>query len=308
MSAPDLVCLGEPLVEFNQLPDGDLYKAGFGGDTSNTAIAAARQGAQAGYLTAIGQDRFGDLLEELWRREGVDISGVKRDANAPTGIYFVTHSDAGHHFHYYRAGSAASRMTPADLPRDTIAGSKILHVSAISQAISATARETVQAAIDIARAAGVRVCFDTNLRLKLWSLEEARRAISAAIEQADILRPALDDAQTLTGLKDPDAIVDHYLGLGPKLVVMTMGKGGVLLADGTRRHRIPAHRVQAVDATGAGDTFNGNFLGRLIAGDAPLEAARYANAAAALATTGYGAVAPMPRPDAVRRFLAEQAA
>jgi len=308
MSAPDLVCLGEPLVEFNQLPDGDLYKAGFGGDTSNTAIAAARQGAKVGYLTAIGQDRFGDLLEKLWREEGIDTSGVKRDASAPTGIYFVTHSEAGHQFHYYRAGSAASRMTPADLPGGMIAGAKILHVSAISQAISATARETVSIAIEVANAAGVRVCFDTNLRLKLWSLEEAKKAIYAAIARADILRPALDDAQILTGIKDPDAILDHYLGLGPKLVVMTMGRDGVLLADGAHRHRIPAHRIQAVDATGAGDTFNGNFLGRLIAGDAPLDAARYANAAAALATTGYGAVAPMPRPDAVRRFLAGQAA
>ena len=308
MSAPDLVCLGEPLVEFNQLPDGDLYKAGFGGDTSNTAIAAARQGAKAGYVTSIGQDRFGDLLEDLWRREGVDISGVKRDAKAPTGIYFVTHSTEGHQFHYYRAGSAASRMTAQDLPRETITHAKILHVSAISQAISESACATVAAAIDIARAAGVRVCFDTNLRLKLWSLEEARKAIFAAIERADILRPALDDAQTLTGLENPDAILDRFIAIGPKLVAMTMGKDGVLLADGAQRHRIIPHRVQAVDATGAGDTFNGAFLARLIAGDAPLDAARYANAAAALKTTGYGAVAPMPRPDAVRRFLAGQAA
>jgi 2-dehydro-3-deoxygluconokinase len=154
----------------------------------------------------------------------------------------------------------------------------------------------------------VRVCFDTNLRLKLWSLEDARKAIDGAIAQADILRPALDDAQMLTGLKDADAILDHYFAMGPKLIAMTMGKDGVLLADGATRHHIPAHRVEAVDATGAGDTFNGAFLARLIAGDAPLDAARYANAAAALKTTGYGAVAPMPRPDAVRRFLAEQAA
>jgi 2-dehydro-3-deoxygluconokinase len=308
MSAPDLVCLGEPLVEFNQLPDGDLYKAGFGGDTSNTAIAATRQGTKAGYVTAIGRDRFGDLLEELWRQEGVDISGVKRDPSAPTGIYFVTHSTEGHQFHYYRAGSAASRMTPKDLPREMIARAKILHVSAISQAISGSACATVSAAIDIARAAGVRVCFDTNLRLKLWSLEDARKAIFAAVERDDVLRPALDDSQTLTGLADHDAILDRFMAMGPKLVAMTMGKEGVLLAEGARRHRLAPHRVPALDATGAGDTFNGAFLARLIAGDAPLDAARYANAAAALKTTGYGAVAPMPRPDAVRRFLAGQAA
>jgi len=300
---PDLICLGEPMVEFNELPEGELYKAGFGGDTSNTAIAAARQGARAGYLTALGADRFGDLLLDLWRREEVDASEVKRSADAPTGIYFVTHSDAGHQFHYYRAGSAASRITPADLPLDYIRAAQILHVSAISQAISESACETVFAAMDAAHAGGLQICFDTNLRLKLWSLDRARNAIDGAIRRADILRPALDDAQKLTGLEAPDAILDHFLEMGPKLVVMTMGRDGVLLGSREARHRLSAHRVDAVDATGAGDTFNGSFLARLIAGDAPLEAARYANAAAALSTTGYGAVAPIPRPEAVYKFL-----
>jgi len=299
------------MVEFNQQPESDgnnLYKAGFGGDTSNTAIAAARQGAKAGYVTAIGADRFGDLLMDLWQREEVDASEVKRDPTAPTGIYFVTHSDAGHQFHYYRAGSAASRMTPESLPLDYIRSAKVLHVSAISQAISECACETAFAAMDAARKAGVEVCFDTNLRLKLWSLDRARAAIDGAVRRADILRPALDDARTLTGLEEADAILDHFLKLGPKLVVMTMGKDGVIVASRDARHRLMPHRVDAVDATGAGDTFNGSFLARLIAGDDPLAAARYANAAAALSTTGYGAVAPIPRPGAVRRFLAEQSA
>ena len=303
---PDLICLGEAMVEFNQQPEAgndDLYKAGFGGDTSNTAIAAARQGAQSGYITTLGEDRFGDLLMDLWRREQVDATAVKRDPAAPTGIYFVTHSAAGHQFHYYRAGSAASRMTPQDLPLDYLRGAKVLHVSAISQAISENACETVIAAMDAARKAGLEVCFDTNLRLKLWSLDRARDAIDGAIRRADILRPALDDARTLTRIEDPDAILDHFLKLGPKLVVMTMGKDGVILATKEARHRLAPHQVEAVDATGAGDTFNGSFLARLIAGDTPLDAARYANAAAALSTTGYGAVAPIPGPAEVYKFL-----
>jgi 2-dehydro-3-deoxygluconokinase len=300
---PDLICLGEAMVEFNQQPEDQLYKAGFGGDTSNTAIAAARQGAKAGYITVVGEDRFGDLLMELWRREEVDASEVKRDKTASTGIYFVTHGQAGHQFHYYRAGSAASRMTPKDVPLAYLRGAKVLHVSAISQAISETACETVFAAMDAAKQAGLEVCFDTNLRLKLWPLERARIAVDSAIRRADILRPALDDARTLTGIEDADAILDHFLKLGPKLVVMTMGQDGVILATKEARHRLAPHRVEAVDATGAGDTFNGSFLARLIAGDAPRDAARYANAAAALSTLGYGAVAPIPGPAEVYKFL-----
>jgi 2-dehydro-3-deoxygluconokinase len=194
-------------------------------------------------------------------------------------------------------------MAPADLPLDYLKGAKVLHVSAISQAISENACETVLAAMDAAKQAGLEVCFDTNLRLKLWPLARARDAIEGAIRRADILRPALDDARTLTGIEDPDAILDHFLKQGPKLVVMTMGKEGVILASEEARHRLAPHKVEAVDATGAGDTFNGSFLARLIAGDAPLDAARYANAAAALSTTGYGAVAPIPRPAEVHKFL-----
>lgn len=119
---------------------------------------------------------------------------------------------------------------------------------------------------------------------------------------ADIALPSYDDATHLTGLDDPDAIADFYLKLCP-LVLLKLGKEGSIVATREGRTRIPGRVVEAVDATGAGDTFAGNVLARLLAGDGPEEAARYANAAAALATTGYGAVAPMPRRDEVLAFL-----
>src|SRR5205809_5692571 len=107
----DVAALGEAMLEFNQTHPGEpQYLQGFGGDTSNAVIAAARAGARTTYLTRLGADMFGDELMALWEREGVDTSGVERDAQAPTGIYFVKHGAAGHQFHYLRAGSAASRM------------------------------------------------------------------------------------------------------------------------------------------------------------------------------------------------------
>lgn len=117
---PEIVCLGEALVEFNYLEDGSVVE-GFGGDTSNCAIAAARQGASVGYLSAVGRDAFGDRLMGLWAREGVDSQHVLRSERFPTGHYAVTHSQGGHQFTYSRAGSAASQITPADLPVDYIA-------------------------------------------------------------------------------------------------------------------------------------------------------------------------------------------
>src|SRR6202158_4817801 len=109
----DLVALGEPLLEFNQTRAGEeLYLQGFGGDTSNCVIAAARLGAATAYITRLGDDAFGRKFLALWQHERVDASGVAIDTDANTGIYFVTHGASGHEFSYLRAGSAASRMRP----------------------------------------------------------------------------------------------------------------------------------------------------------------------------------------------------
>ena len=106
----DVVALGEAMVEFNQGTPGEpMYRQGFGGDTSNAVIAAARQGARTAYLSRVGDDHFGRMLLDLWQAEGVDISAVARDPQAPTGLYFVNHGPDGHAFSYLRAGSAASR-------------------------------------------------------------------------------------------------------------------------------------------------------------------------------------------------------
>ena len=161
----DLVALGEPLLEFNQTrAEEEHYLQGFGGDTSNCVIAASRLGASTAYITRLGDDAFGRKFLGLWKRENVDISGVRADPDAPTGIYFVTHGDRGHEFSYLRAGSAASRMRPADLPLEVIRDAKVLHVSGISQAISTSACDSVFAALDAARESGARISYDSNLR------------------------------------------------------------------------------------------------------------------------------------------------
>ncbi len=304
----DLLCIGEPMLEYNQLPpqpDGRrLYVEHHGGDTSNAAIAAARQGARVGYVTAIGTDPAGDSLMELWRAEGVDTSCVLRDPHNPTAIYFVMHSEAGHEFLYYRRGSAASLYRPDQLPEAAVASARMIYASGISQGISGSAADAVFRAIEIARASGVCVAYDTNFRPRLWPARRAAAVIHAAMAQADVALPGLDDAAALIGLTDPDAVADFYLTLGPRIVALKMGAAGTLLATPERRLRIPPFRCEPVDATGAGDTFCGSFLARLLAGDEPERAARYAACAAALSTTGHGAVAPIPHAATVLAALA----
>ncbi len=296
-SRVDIVALGEPMVEFNQTGerDGRVFLQGFGGDTSNFAIAASRQGARVGYVSALGDDPYGGMLRELWKREGVDQRGVLTDTAAFTAIYFVTHDEGGHHFHFFRTGSAASRMRPQDLPRATIEGARVLHLSGISLAISEQACETGFAAIEMARAAGVQVSFDTNLRLKLWSIDRARDVMTRALHLTDIALPSYDDVKAITGLTEPDSLVDHCLGLGARIVALKLGEEGAIIATPHERHRIAPHPCKPIDATGAGDTFGGAFVARLVAGDAPVDAGRYAAVAAAMSTEGYGAVEPIPR-------------
>jgi len=303
----DVVALGEAMVEFNQTTPGQpQYLQGFGGDTSNAVIAAARAGARTAYLTRVGDDSFGRALLELWRAEGVDTSAVETDAHAPTGIYFVTHGPQGHEFSYRRAGSAASLMTPQWLQgpaAEALRAAAILHVSGISMAISASARETVLAAMRLARDAGVRVALDSNVRLKLWPLAQARATIEQALALTDIFLPSEEDLTTLTGLTDADALVDWCHAAGAASVVLKLGAEGAIASDGTRRKRNAPRRVELVDATGAGDCFGGNLLARLAAGDSLFDAAHWANAAASLAVQGFGAVAPLPGPEQVKALL-----
>ncbi len=154
----------------------------------------------------------------------------------------------------------------------------------------------------------MRISYDTNLRLKLWPLARAKAVILATLRLADWALPGLDDAQLLFGHADPVRIVEECHALGPRVAVLKLGRDGCLVSDGTRRTRIDGIGVAAVDATGAGDCFDGAFVARMVAGDDAFAAARFANAAAALATTGYGAVAPLPRVADVERLLATRCA
>lgn len=304
MSEIDILSIGEPMVEFNQTHPGEPnYLQGFGGDSSNLAIAAARSGARSAYVTRLGEDEFGRLFLALWKQECVDTRGVTMDARAYTAVYFVSHDRNGHAFSYLRAGSAASRMRPEHLPLSLIREARFVHASGISMAISAGAADAILAAFAAARAAGAKISFDANLRLKLWPLARARALIAAAASSADYFFPSIEDARALSGLDDTGAILDWAHGLGARTVFLKLGAEGVIASDGARREHIPGVQVRAVDTTGAGDCFCGAALARLAAGDSIWDAARYANAAAALATTGFGAVAPMPRPQDVFKLL-----
>ena len=163
---------------------------------------------QQDYKIWWGMIFFGGHLIELWQKEGVNHAHVSKIQDASTGIYFITHDSSGHNFSYFRKDSAASQITPEHLPYTYIASAKVLHISAISQAISPSSNNTVNAAIQIANKNDVLISYDTNLRFKLWSLELTSETIQKTIPFSDFLFPSLEDSIILTELTEQIDIVE----------------------------------------------------------------------------------------------------
>lgn len=311
MTVPQIVALGEPMLEFNATESGSLhnvrnYEVGYGGDTSNFCIAASRLGASTGYVTRLGSDEFGEIFMDLWRSEGIDTSHVIIEPGGVTGIYFIARSETSHSFTYYRKDSAASHLSPDDVPVETIQRAKIFHTSGITQAISNSACDATFYGMEVARKAGVLVSYDPNLRLRLWSRDRARAIVNESIRRANFVFPSLEDARTLTGKEDPEQIAALLLNMGPQVVALKLGADGALLATADGMIHLKPHRLDAVDTTGAGDAFVGAFLSGLLRGKSHEESARFANAAAALTTRGWGAVNPIPTLAEVEQWLETQ--
>lgn len=308
----DILAIGEALVEFVRM-DSDqastlnntkttnrpLYSQGFGGDTSNMIIAASRQGADTGYISAVGGDPLGKELLALWQAEKVDCSGVSVFETDPTGVYFVQPHASGRYFSYARRGSAASRFSKSDLPLDAIAQASILHTSAISLAISESMREAVFEACHHARRNNTLVTFDTNLRLNLWDLDTARQVIEELLPLVDIVLPSDDEASQLCGTDDSESIIGYFQQKGPDMVILTSGDAGAVVSNNDQRITVNAARAEPVDSTGAGDSFAGSFIAYYVETKDLEYATRCAAICAAKTVSGYGAIDPIPYRDTV---------
>jgi len=305
---PEIVSMGEPLLEFNAEEEGKLsqvrrFIVGWGGDTSNFAVAASRLGGKVGYLTRVGTDDFGESFLNLWMEEGIDISKVEKDPEAPTGIYFISRRGKDHFFTYYRSGSAATKIRPEGLPFEYICEAKLFHSSGITQAISTSACDAVFAALSKAKESGVKISYDPNLRLGLWPLQRARATINAAVTMCDLVFPSLDEARILTDLEDPEDIVRFYLDLGPEIVALKMGEEGAILGTKENIMKCPGFKVRTVDTSGAGDTFDAAFVVAYLEGLPLEECVKFANAAAAISTTKMGVVTSIPKRREVEALL-----
>lgn len=268
-----LLTLGESLGLVSTTGIGTLEIAsgatiGIGGAESNVAIGVARLGQPVTWVGRLGRDAVGDLIERRLRADGVDCR-VTRDESF-TGIMVRHARTAGvTHVDYHRRGSAGSRLAPADVPAALIEGCAILHITGITPALSESAAAAVAHAVHAARLAGVAVSLDVNYRSKLWSAEQARRALTELAARVDVLFAGVTEAQLLldTTEQRPDELARALACLGPTEVIIKAGAAGCVAygCGGTLSQRaVPA---VVVDPVGAGDAFVAGFLAERLAGE-----------------------------------------
>lgn len=264
-----------------------VHTLSFGGADSNVAIALSRLGIPAIWISRLGTDPFGDLIERELRAEGIEVRAA-RDPEHPTGFMLkqrrTPHTAT---VSYWRRNSAASFLSPADIPDDVLRGAALLHVTGITPGLSESAQDATFDAIARAREAGVTVSFDVNHRDGVWSRETASPVYRRIAEASDIVFAGTEEAALLVTATD-SRIERSVAALGPAQVVIKRGADGATASiDGAflQQDAVP---VEVVDTVGAGDAFVAGYLAAFLEGADPRERLVQAVTTGALACTSRG--------------------
>jgi len=269
------------------------------GAESNLAIGLARLGVPVRWVSRLGNDALGDVIVDTLAREGVDVSGVIRDAGAPTGLFYKARHGGRTAVGYLRAGSAASRLAPGDVPDDALDGVDLVHLTGITIGLADSVRALV---VDLARRARERditVIFDPNWRPALWpDVSAARVACAEVLPYADWVLCGAEEGRLLFGGTTADATIVAIRDGGARDAVVRIGAGGaVLLVDGAAITVPPERVVDVIDEVGAGDAFAAGFAYGLLNDWDPLEAAVAGNRLAAASLEGPGDWETLPYGD-----------
>jgi 2-dehydro-3-deoxygluconokinase len=270
-ATPALIALGETMVlvtphDATRLADADDVRLTIGGAESNVAAHVASLGQRAAWVSALGDDVLGHRVHRTITDQGVDTRWVAFDPAAPTGVYF---KDPGHGVHYYRAGSAASRMRPESVADVPLEDAEIVHISGITPALSAPCAALIDAVIDRVTTAGRgSLSFDVNHRAALWEASTAAPVLLELANRSDIVFVGLDEARTLWGCETPQQ-VRTLIPASAHLIVKD-GDVGATEVSGEDAVFVPSIPTEVVEAVGAGDAFAAGWLAARLAG-APSE-------------------------------------
>lgn len=304
-----IVSFGEMLIDFVPTESGvSLAEApGFlnapGGAPANVAIAVSRLGGKAAFVGKLGDDEFGHMLAGILKQNGVSGEGILFDQGARTALAFVTlRADGEREFMFYRNPSADMLLTADELNLELIRSANVFHYGSISLIVE-PCRSAHLKAMEVAKEAGALLSYDPNLRLPLWpSAEEARKQIMSIWDKAEVIKVSDNELEFLTGsdkIDDETALSLWHSNL--KLLLVTLGEKGCRYYTKNFRGTVDGFHVKAVDTTGAGDSFVGALLCKIVKDRSVLEeeaklreVLKYANACGAITTTKKGAIPALP--------------
>lgn len=315
---PKILSLGEALIDFVptesgvSLADVPGFYRRFGGAPANVAIGLANLGVDVGFIGKVGQDSFGDFIENYFKNEGVDVEHLHRTDKANTTLAFVSLTSAGDRdFIFYRDPGADELLREKEIDEAYVSEADVLHFGSISLSRESSRNATAQA-VEYARRNGLIVTMDPNVRLNLWEKTSRLKKLTLEfLKRADIAKLSAEEVEFFTGDLDLESGTNKIADMGPKLVVVTLGAKGCFLRYKGNYRRIGGYRVDVKDTTGAGDGFTAGFLYKLLELVDDLdganlekitEALKFGNATGALTTTDYGATSAFPDPSTVEDF------
>jgi 2-dehydro-3-deoxygluconokinase len=266
----DVIAIGETMAMLTPADGGGLESAvtvlvDIGGAESNVVMHMAGSGLRVAWASRVGNDPFGRRILDRVGRAGVDVSLVDIDDTAPTGVYFKDPSASGTTVHYYRAGSAAARMSAEWVATVPFAETRMVNLSGITPALSASCAEMIAAVFSATAGTHTQVSFDVNYRPALWPIHLAAPILAGLANQADIVFVGLDEAEVLWGTRSPQEV--RQLLPRPGRLVVKNGAVGATEFLGELETFVPPSAVSVIEEVGAGDAFAAGYLAGMLAGD-----------------------------------------
>lgn len=287
---------------------GSRVRMRMAGAESNFAIALARLGVPSRWISRVGDDPIGAMILTALRDEGVDVTGVRRDPWAPTGMYYKARAGGLTTVHYYRHGSAASRLAPEDVPDAALEGVAHVHLTGITMALSTSAADLVADLAARANAREIPLTFDPNWRPALWAgPAEARQAYERVLPYVDWVLCGAEEGSVLFGGATPGETIAALRDAGAGDAVVRIGaRGAALLESGREVVVPPAEHIDVVDEVGAGDAFAAGFVYALLGGAAPRAATETGNRLAGYALRTSGDWETLPHREEIEAALPQE--
>lgn len=305
----DVTALGEVLIDFTpcgKSPAGmNVFEQNPGGAPANVLSALARLGKRTAFIGKVGDDIHGAFLRETLIRENIDTAGLITDKDYFTTLAFVELSETGERkFSFARKPGADTQLRKEDLPADLLNSTKIFHFGSLSLT-DEPARSATVAAAETAKKAGSIISYDPNYRALLWdSPETATDRMRSVLSYVDVIKISDEETVLMTGAESPEDASRILFEKGIPLVVVTLGKNGALVRTASGVWSVRPHSAKVVDTTGAGDSFWGGFLYKLlesgcrpedVTADQAEDFLVFANAVATLCVQKRGGIPAMPR-------------